>query len=422
MEFIVLIFGLMLDFFVVDPITDGTTSIYAFESESQSVFPTTASLWLVAVGTFPFDTAVINATPMSNLTLRNLNKKQENGEYIWSEKDVFKHNQKMKKEKKPKQVIWRCACNDDQNTCLRGRGLILMRNYNDHVINMHRDGDKKKFDEEHRCNLEYHYIVYDFWKKEMLWVSAIKQTGRRRTRKEMEADSEVQQQVTTADAAGSANADPVANAAPPTSADIVFDQSKGGSCIVIRPGMEMIVKMEDGGEIKLDTKKIKELLDKSNEYDVLQDKKSEKKAKVMTMDRYDGQIIQYGLSLVTVNGMSNVECKYCELNVLDKDFNWNVVRERKNTIRNVKYHIKRDGNHFIARHGSDKYHEARQIWMTLSREFIDMFIDGKVYSTWTRRVYELYKMGLNIGNKCHSEKAPDQFLAELHHAVKCYNA
>ena len=40
---------------------------------------------------------------MDNLTIYNINKKDANGQYYWSDKDVFKYNERMKKDKKPKQ-------------------------------------------------------------------------------------------------------------------------------------------------------------------------------------------------------------------------------------------------------------------------------------------------------------------------------
>ena len=54
-----------------------------------------------------------------SLTVYNLNKKNENGEYIWSDKDVYKHNQKMKKENNTKQVIWKCGYYTEEQKCIK---------------------------------------------------------------------------------------------------------------------------------------------------------------------------------------------------------------------------------------------------------------------------------------------------------------
>ena len=74
---------------------------------------------------------------MDNLTIYNINKKDANGQYYWSDKDVFKYNEGMKKDKKPKQVTWKCAYYDDGNECMEDRGLITMNNYNEHMIKFH---------------------------------------------------------------------------------------------------------------------------------------------------------------------------------------------------------------------------------------------------------------------------------------------
>ena len=92
----------------------------------------------------------------NGLTIFNINKKDEHGEYIWSLRNIWRYNEKKKAEKKPKQVILRCGYFDDGH-CIT-RGCITFNNLSRHVLDYHCDGDEGIFEERYKDNIQ-HYEV-----------------------------------------------------------------------------------------------------------------------------------------------------------------------------------------------------------------------------------------------------------------------
>ena len=63
-----------------------------------------------------------------SLTTFNINKKGQNGEYLWSLDDIWRCNENKQREKKTKQVIIRCGCYDDGEKYIE-RWCITRNNY-----------------------------------------------------------------------------------------------------------------------------------------------------------------------------------------------------------------------------------------------------------------------------------------------------
>ena len=102
----------------------------------------------------------------------------------------------------------------------------------------------------------------------------------------------------------------------------------------------------------METVEWKTIMENHRKYKKLMGNNYDRRVRVMTEERYNGQIMQYGLEAQYNEGkMVNVECKHCEKRIQKECISFSNEKDRKKLFWNVDHHTNH-GNHIINRYGA----------------------------------------------------------------------
>lgn len=403
---------------IYQPLSYRFSNLYLTHTFIVDNLPKLTSGTLVNLGIFTNGYYIGNISPalntdMEDLSIFDINKKNDNGEYLWTFDDIWKYNEEKRKGGKTKQVIVRCGYYND-GKCIH-RGLITMGNLSRHTLDVHCGGDVAVFESNHKYNLVHYKMINNKLFRRKEWKKYSHKTRKRK--RSIDVLNEIKQQNLKRLKENSPAKD-----ATDTPCNNTLDAIPENTCqeppqiINVAANSVLSMKGKDGKECIVDASQIQEMMMDQKRYKaMLKRKKPRKNCSVHSLNM---DYNKHGLFVVYDEDRKvNMECRHCWKNV-SMQYMDIFVNKEKHCLRNaILRHLKSD-DHYFAMHGQDKWGLCKKIWMNLSRECVEMILDYGGYVSWTRRVEKLYRLGLPVGNWYHSKRGPEHFVQVLFEIVK----